>query len=358
MTRTALLPWHAPIFKTWHAIANKAHAYLIVAPDGTGGEHLLNQLAHSVLCENTDAQHLACGQCVACLLLQSYSHPDLRVLRPAILDVNHPIEEMRPEQGAGKPKPSKEISIAQVRGLANMVNQTSHRGGQRVILVYPAQKLNRNAANALLKTLEEPPPNTLFFLLVDDVKQLLPTIISRCQRIEAPAPSIDAGADYLNQVLGTTSDWPQLLATENGAAIRVQELSQGNYFELQQELIDALAQGSRLSALRLAEQFEKHITDAEKARLAGGGSGIDVNTFITWLQRWLHDLLCESQGSGAARYYPKHQKALQQIALKTNAIKLHEFEQQLLKSKRYAEHPLNLKTWLEHILLDYAQRIA
>lgn len=348
---TKLLPWHADIFKAWHTLPKHAHAYLLIAPIQTGGEELLHDISTSVLCESPTESHQACGTCASCLLIAAHSHPDQRVIRPSILDVNHPIEELRPE------KPSKEIGIAQIRDLANMVNQTSHRGGQRVVVIYPAHKLNTNAANALLKTLEEPPANTLFLLLAHDVRQILPTIVSRCQRINAPAPTLDAAVNYLNQHHGQNPDWAEFVATENNAVMRVAQLHGSNYFNLQKQFAAELAHGKHLNALKLAEQFEKHIKDADKARLAGEPHSIDVATVIRWLQRWTHDVLNAAQTATAPRYYPSQRTAITQIAAHIEPIKLHEWQQSLLKEQGAADHPLNLKIWLEKLLLQYTQMV-
>ncbi|TDR31880.1 DNA polymerase III subunit delta' [Hydromonas duriensis] len=349
---TLLLPWHTTFFEQWHAQSQRSHAYLLIAPEDTGGEAFLHQLAASVLCEKPNADHAPCGSCSGCQLLAAYSHPDLRVLRPSILDANHPVEELRPE------KPSKHITIDDVRELANMVNQTSHRGGTRVVLIYPAHKLNLNAANALLKTLEEPPANTLFFLLAHDAKQLLPTIISRCQRVHLSRPSTAQAIAYLNQHCGDNPNWLNDLTQENGAVLRVAQLHSTNYFTLQTQFIHALAQGKDMDALKLAEQFDKHIKDADKAYLSGEARTLDMGVTLMWLQRWLHDGLLTAQGVGTPRYYAQHAKALTSLFknMPTSLVqRAHAMQNMLLKEQRTSEHPLNIKIWLEKLLLQYTQ---
>ena len=352
MMHTTLSPWHAPFFAKWHAQANRAHAYLLVAPEDTGGEALLHHLAASVLCEHPTEAHEPCHQCAGCNMLAAYSHPDLRVIRPSMLDINHPVEELRPE------KPSKLITIDDVRELANMVNQTSHRGGTRVVLVYPAHKLNLNAANALLKTLEEPPPHTLFLLLAHDVKQLLPTIVSRCQRVNLPTPATHDAVDYLTNHCGANPNWAHYLIQENGAVQRVAELYDTAYFKLQDTFVHELAHGKHMDALKLAEQFDKHIKDADKARLSGEPHIISMSTVITWLQRWLHDALLVAQHVAEPRYYTAHASALNKLtshAPETFVTRAHAWQHALSQEQRSSEHPLNNRTWLEKLLLQYTQ---
>ena len=123
---------HQTVFQQWferQQSQRAAHAYLLIAPEDTGGEQLVQAMAASLLCDTPTSAHHACGQCAACDLLAAFSHPDYRLLRPSIMNTAHPIEELRPE------KPSKEITIDDIRALDNMVNQTSHRGGQRVVVV-------------------------------------------------------------------------------------------------------------------------------------------------------------------------------------------------------------------------------
>src|SRR5690606_27063109 len=95
--------------------------------------------------------------------------------------------------------PSKEIKIDQIRALADFMNISTHRQGMRVILLYPAEALNTAAANALLKTLEEPPPNTMFLLVSNSLDRLLPTILSRCRKFALTMPGKDEALQWLNE---------------------------------------------------------------------------------------------------------------------------------------------------------------
>ncbi len=346
------LPWHQHALTQWLARQHSerpAHASLVIAPEETGGKQLVEAMAASVLCESPTPEQHACGTCGSCQLIMAFSHPDYRLLRPTIMDMAHPIEELRPE------KPSKEITIDDVRALDNMVNQTSHRGGQRVVVIYPAHKLNRNAANALLKTLEEPPANTLFILLAHDVQQLLPTIISRCQLVLAGAPTTDAAVAYLNQQ-AANPNWADYLQQESGAVMRVAQLVLTDYFKHEHSFIEALAQGKKLDVITLAMMFEKHIKDSDKARLAGELKTLDMGVLMTWLQRWVHDLILTAQQGAAPRFYPKQLTAMSRIiaaAPEQSLIALHAWQASLARERRIADHPLNVRSWIEKLLLEY-----
>ena len=353
------LPWQQTTFAHWfesHHSDRPAHAYLVLAQEDTGGEQMVHAMADSLLCQNPSAQHHACGQCAECQLIAAFSHPDLRIIRPSIMNMGHPIEELRPE------KPSKDITIDDVRSLDHMVNQTSHRGGPRVVVLYPAHKLNRNAANALLKTLEEPPANTVFILLAHDVKQLLPTIVSRSQIVHLSKPSTEQALSYLNAIK-TNPHWAEYLQQENGAVMRVAELVDGAYFDIQKQWIDGLAQGVRLNLSVVTTAFEKYVNDSAKARLAGEERAlVDMRTLMNWLQRWVYDLSVVAQKAAPARYYPKEQAQMERLTAAQVQTKgpafiagLHAFSAQLAKEKRMADHPLNTRSWIERLLLQYTQ---
>ena len=136
------------------------HAIIFNGLSGLGKFRLAEDFARAVLCLSPDEQGHACGSCHGCAMFDAGSHPDLHRLT---------IEENK-----------KSISIEQVRSLIESFQEKSHQGDYRVALIYPADKMNHNSANALLKTLEEPGQNTLLMLVVDELHRLPPTIRSRC----------------------------------------------------------------------------------------------------------------------------------------------------------------------------------
>jgi len=135
------------------------HALLFSGPEGVGKEWLARSLAAGLLCDQPRENRLACGQCAACRWMSQDSHPDFRLLRPT---ADEPVAEEGETPSPRPAKVSRDIRIEQIRGLAGFVEVASHRGGAKVILITPAEAMNSAAANALLKTLEEPPRNTFF----------------------------------------------------------------------------------------------------------------------------------------------------------------------------------------------------
>src|SRR5690606_26968585 len=140
--------------------ANKLpHALMLAGPKGIGKRHLAEALAHLLLCL-APVEGTPCGKCRSCQLNHAQPHPDFLMLAP--------------EEG------SKAIKVDQVRGLIESLGKTAQQGGYKVLVLEPAEAMNINSANALLKSLEEPANNTLLILVSHTPSAVLPTIRSRC----------------------------------------------------------------------------------------------------------------------------------------------------------------------------------
>src|SRR6478736_8584092 len=163
MTET-IFPWHADAWLQLQLMRERLpHAILFHGPEGIGKTAFAERFAQSVLCQSPLTDGHACGSCESCNWFQQYNHPDYRRVRPEILEEDGGSDDSAEEGESKKPgkaakNPSKEIKIDQIRALADFMNISTHRQGMRVVLLYPAEALNTASANALLKTLEEPPP--------------------------------------------------------------------------------------------------------------------------------------------------------------------------------------------------------
>ncbi|HEX5121670.1 MAG TPA: DNA polymerase III subunit delta' [Rhodanobacteraceae bacterium] len=172
-----LPPWLAP---SWRMLADAIasgrmhHALLFASPRGFGKRALADAFAAALLCQQRDADGSACGKCRSCLLVAAGSHPDL--VRVTF--------ELRDD---GRPRT--ELTVDQLRALGQRLSLASQFGGWQIALIDPADAMNPNAANALLKTLEEPSTNTLIALIADDPSRLPPTIRSRCRKVDLPMPT-------------------------------------------------------------------------------------------------------------------------------------------------------------------------
>ena len=176
-----LSPWLHQQLST--LLSRRGHAWLLQGPSGLGQYHLALELARAWLCENATPAG-ACYQCASCHSVDVRSHPDLCVLmsETVALELDWPLDEKsQKEIDDKKRKPSKEIRVEAAREMINFTQHTRSGGHTKVVLVYPAERMNHVTANAILKTLEEPPGECRFILASEAAHILLPTIRSRCQ---------------------------------------------------------------------------------------------------------------------------------------------------------------------------------
>ncbi len=199
---TDLLPWLAPALT--RGLALRAHALLLHGPGPVGQLDLGLALARGWLCETAESVRgePACGQCHSCRLMDARSHPDFLLLMPQAL--RESLGWWAADEGdegsgakASKAKPSREIRIDAVRSAIDWGHKTATRGRAKVILIHPAQALNAVAANALLKTLEEPAGRLRLVLTANDPEELLPTVRSRCQRLPIALPARELALAWL-----------------------------------------------------------------------------------------------------------------------------------------------------------------
>jgi len=212
--------WNQPILDALaQRLERLPHALLIHGPRGVGKLALAERASQFLLCESPAGR--PCGSCDGCRWFLGGNHPDFRRLEPEAL-AKEPPPELAEEAPARRSKqPSIEIKVDQVRELANFLYIGSHRGRLRVAMVHPADDMNENAANALLKGLEEPPAGAVFILVSHRPAQLLPTIRSRCVAIPVPLPPRDAAVEWLSrQGVKEAQRW---LAYAGGAPLRAVE---------------------------------------------------------------------------------------------------------------------------------------
>lgn len=197
----APLPWQQA---QWQSLSERnqhgrlPHALLLHGTAGVGKGHLARLLASSLLCENP-AQDLPCGNCHACQMFAAGSHPDF-FLASTVYGINDQIEEDGDSKARKTKKvvaPSKQIKIDCIRDLIHFSAHSAHQGGKRVAIIEPAELLNHNAANALLKTLEEPGEGLFIILVSHQPSRLLPTLRSRCQALLCQTPDHAQSMEWL-----------------------------------------------------------------------------------------------------------------------------------------------------------------
>lgn len=230
------LPWLDSTLQQWEAVQPPPQNTLLHGPAGLGAESLMTAMVRRLLCPQG-----GCGECAACTLLDAGTHPDLWTCTPE----------------AGK----REIRIEAVRDLNSWVYEAPHQGGNKVVLLWPAEAMNRAAANALLKTLEEPPQDTHFILLTHQLGALLPTLRSRCQLWRLPRPDTVTALAWLQAAL-PQADPAQLetaLAVHHGMPVAAKAwLEQDGWTRYQQwrEQMNALRRGQQ-TLVEVAEAWSQ-----------------------------------------------------------------------------------------------------
>lgn len=315
-------PWlQAPL--TEALALPRAHAVLLASLPGLAAFEAGQALAQAWLCETGDGRRPACGQCSACHLFDQRSHPDAHWLLPAALRVKLGWQEPEAE---GKAKPSQEIRIDEVRAMLGFAQGTRGRSRGKVVLIHPAEALNLVAANALLKTLEEPGGSLRFVLVTEAAEQLLPTIRSRCQRIAIAAPSKEQGTAWLR------AQQPKLEALDAEALLRAAG-------DRPQQALDWLRAG--LTAPALAA-FPRAVAKGQ----LGDFSTWTVAAVIDLLQRLCGDLLRITQGA-APQFF-----AAEQLPKARHSAPLLAWAAELRGARAKSDHPLQLALWLEALGLQ------
>lgn len=364
-----IAPWLESI---WDGInfSGFPNAVLIHGQSGIGKFEFSIELAKALLCEASEGAK-PCNHCEACRWFDSANHPDFIALVPETHRKLLPCGDFDSESDSPKKskvnqvdsdgdtpekKEKKSISIEDARSAIDGLSIGTHRGGNRVILVYPLEMLRADSANTLLKSLEEPPKNTIFILLADRLDRVLPTIRSRCRLLSAPRPDRIGGLHWLRSQLASIpgmkisdADIESIYDEQGGAPYAVLDslIARHNKDEKDEltiaiqasrHLLQAMAQGARINWLDTADKIQK-------AR---------YSALLATMQRWVSDLQSCAQ-MGLPRYYPKHEAAIKTLAQQVRLPKLLRFWKALIQARRHENHPLATRIQLEALLSQYQQ---
>lgn len=319
---SALAPWLA--VQSRQLLAQRGHAWLLQGPSGLGQFSLGLALVRAWLCEQPTEQG-ACGTCASCHAIDVHTHADLCVLMPetVMLAQGWPLDEKsQSDIDEKKRKPSKEIRIEAMRDTIEFAQRTSARGRGKAVLVYPAERMNHVTANALLKTLEEPPGDVRFVLASEAAHLLLPTIRSRC--------------------LAHGMVWPE-------AAQALPWLEQQGVAAVDAHTLLRAAGGRPEDALVFAGSGRdpKRWRSLPRAMQRGDLAGVadwSPPQLIDALQKLSHDLL--ARGVGAAPRYFEAEDLPPQPSMPV----LSRWQRELAQQSRSAEHPFNTGLMIEALV--------
>lgn len=310
------------------------HGLLFKGARGIGKLDIAMQFARGLLCEHPDESGFACGSCPSCHWFGQGSHPDFRLLQSEAQSLEG--EESEDIKSASGKKPSKQISVDQVRGLGDFLGMTAHQGGRRVVIINPAEAMNVNAANALLKSLEEPPQGVLFILVAHKPQQLLPTILSRCLSFALTAPDAASAERWLAEQ-GVERP-AEALAASGFSPLQALQIDEQLGGEERDKLLRAVRQPASLDVFALAEALQK----TEQALV------------VQWLQQWSYDLGAVKL-AGRVRYHPGEEAVIRKLVESVEPLNLARLQKFLQTAKREAQHTLNPKLFLESLLFSYRQ---
>jgi DNA polymerase III subunit delta' len=321
---SAPYPWlHSPWQRLLATRARPAQALLLAGPRGVGKSELAQAWARALLCEAPQPDGAACGRCPACHWFDTGGHPDFRLVT---------LQEKTGKEG--ETRLATAIEVDQAREAVDYVQLSTYRAGFRVVVVDPADSLNLAAANALLKVLEEPPLKTVFVLVSDQPRRLLPTIRSRCTRLDIGLPPVEQAAQWLAGQ--GVDDALNLLALSGGTPLDAWRWADGGELDERLGVLDGLARPEQLDPVSSGERWKT----------------VSPQTWHNVVYKWLGDLLAVKL-QGSVQFNRDFSEALARLGKKADLSKLLALARTQANEGRTLAHPLNRSLQLQAWLIQY-----
>jgi DNA polymerase-3 subunit delta' len=302
------------------------HGLLITGQPGVGKMALATALAGLLLCEQRGSRDSVCGHCEGCRSFAAGAHPDYVL-------VTQEVDEKTGKQAAS-------IKVDQIRELAEKLTLSSHRTGYKVVLLAPAETLNINAANSLLKTLEEPTDNTVLVLVCASPARLPATIRSRCQQLRITVPEARLAEAWLTERLPGV-DAGRYLQLAGGAPLEALRLAEGQVIEARREQLQSLV-----------DVLEGKAEPLAIASVWGRDEQLQP---VLWLRDWLMDLLrIRMTGSTGSIRSVDLEDLLARLAPRLDPRELFRQLEQINQALRIRDGILNRQLMTEEILLSWA----
>ena len=319
-----MYPWH---IRQWQQLQRQrqdqrlSHALLLSGAAGLGKREFADALAGSLLCQQPDGEGRACGQCSACKLMQAGTHPDLLQLEPESAD--------------------KAIKVDDIRELSRALVLTSQMGGHKVAVIQLADNMNLNAANSLLKTLEEPTEGSILLLVSSRPHRLPITIRSRCQSIVFHSPDRQQALSWLKEQ--GCAEPENLLALAHGSPLLALQQADESLQEPRKQLLEALLPGrQRPAPTRAAEALAKWPLDH----------------LLGTLYDWIGDLIRWRQGVHNGLVNLDRQAQLEQLAPQVSLPALYAYLDEVVRLRRVQTIPLNAQLLWEDLLISWERIIT
>jgi DNA polymerase-3 subunit delta' len=306
------------------ALGHERHAYLFTGPSGIGRRTLALRFAQSLNCQTPSVPGQPCRTCSNCMRIEQMHHPDLIVV-------------MAENEG-------ETLKIDQVRELQHTLSLAPYEARYRIAMILRFEEANSSAANAMLKTLEEPPDHVVIILTAKSAENLLPTIVSRCEVLRLRTLSMDETARGLQIIKGVPPELAEKLAHISdgrpGYAIRLYE--QPSLLEQRQSWLDELIQ---LLATSRRERFafvRGAVDNKEELR-----SELQV-----WLTFWRDVLLCVNKTNRSITNLD-YSTQIQKLAAVTDLRKAQFHVSTIERTIEFIDHNVNARLALEVLLMDF-----
>jgi len=319
-----IYPWHQSQWQTVHermAQGRLPHGILLTGPAGVGKRQFAQQLAELLLCQ-TPSDGQACGRCRTCALLLAHSHPDLDEVKP--------------------PEDKKIITVDLVREVAHFLSLTSQYQQYKVVVISPADAMNVNAANSLLKTLEEPTSGSILFLVTHQPAQLPATIRSRCQELKFTPAAPEIARPWLSQQLPNYKNIDALLSMSKGAPLKALQIADKGLVEQRLELLLGL---ERLAARKV-----------DPLTLSKQWLNIDGENSLYWMYDWVADMIRLSSVSTRSALpfeSPDIKLRLSHLADKSDLSRLIPQLDRVSQAIRHSRHNYNAQLAMEDLLVQW-----
>ncbi len=315
-------PW---LDKQWQQLQSQKtggklpHAMLFAGPIGLGKYEFAVDFAKSILCENPQDNGAACGRCRSCIKFEAHTHPDFYLVTPE-------------ETG-------KQIKIDQIRELITQFSLASHQGGYRVTIISPAENMTLAASNSLLKTLEEPPANTLLMLVTARLMDLPATILSRCQRLKFAVPDKTQARNWLKTTQNLSDpDVASALAVANNSPLKAISYLENEQPGLRHELFSSFCDILKgKSALQVVKPWLKS----------------DLPEPINWVYSWVCDLIRIKSGFESGLVNEDLSTDLHNLVQLVDLEGLFGFQDELVVALRSQHAAFNVQLKYESLLLDW-----
>ncbi len=295
------------------------HALLLVGQAGLGKQAFAEHLTQRLLCQGEANDTGACGQCRQCKLYLAGNHPDHLAIAPE--------------------EPGKAIPVDTIRSIAKFSAQTAQQQGNKVISIANAENMNIAASNALLKTLEEPTPNTFLLLVTDRPAQLLPTLHSRCQRIVFHVPPEAHVQDWLRAQVDLNEDELAAALALAGGAPR---------------LAKAYAEEGVLSAYQDFLTQWQHLSSGQASPYHLAAQWSKQAQCLQWMQRIIATLL---KRIACQQDLASYGIVTQPLSVQTHQALYHYLDKLNVLTQKQARHHLNLTLLLESLLVTWCQEV-